>query len=277
MEAIQPAGDSRRVRICSLIYHDVVPAGSYGASGFQSPDANIYKLTVDEFERHLNAISPFTAVPVFDALSGRTRGREAFTITFDDGGVSAIRDVALLLEKRGWAGHFFVATDYIGTPGFLTAAQIVELAARGHIVGSHSCSHPLVMSRCSREQLLSEWSRSVAILSDILGSRVTVASIPGGSYSRAVAETAARSGIRVLFTSEPTVRLHTVGSCTVLGRYSVQAATPPDKAASLVAGDWRIRTGEAAYWNFKKILKAAGGPAWLKFRRAVLASRYRGQ
>lgn len=277
MEAIQPAGHGRNVKICSLIYHDVVPPGGYDTSGFQSPDADIYKLTVDEFERHLDALSAFTATSAFDALSGRSSGREAFAITFDDGGASAIDRIARLLESRGWVGHFFVATDYIGTPGFLTPAQIVELAARGHVIGSHSCSHPLVMSRCSRAQLLSEWSRSVTALSGILGSRVTIASIPGGSYSRAVAEAAAECGIRVLFTSEPTVHTHTVEGCTVLGRYSVQAATPAAKAAALVSGDWRVRSGEAAYWNFKKILKAAGGSAWLKFRRAVLASRSRGQ
>ena len=44
------------MRIISLLYHDVVPTGAFGASGFCSPDANIYKLTAPEFAKHLASI-----------------------------------------------------------------------------------------------------------------------------------------------------------------------------------------------------------------------------
>src|SRR5262245_47304812 len=53
--------------------------------------------------------------------------------------------------------------------------------------------------------------KSRELLRDILGESVTVASVPGGYYGRAVAETAAEAGIRVLFNSEPTTRTQTVG------------------------------------------------------------------
>ena len=41
----------------ALLYHDVVPAGDYSLSGFQSADANIYKLDCDEFKNHLREIA----------------------------------------------------------------------------------------------------------------------------------------------------------------------------------------------------------------------------
>jgi len=77
----------------------------------------------------------------------------------------------------------------------LPAEQIRDLHQRGHIIGSHSCSHPKRMSFCSRAELLQEWGRSCEILAGILGAPVTVASVPGGFYSRAVAEAAAEAGI----------------------------------------------------------------------------------
>src|SRR5205823_4330182 len=92
-------------------------------------------------------------------------------ITFDDGGRSAMA-AADMLEARGRIGHFFITTNYIGTRGFLTEEQIRELAARGHVLGSHSCSHPLRMGHCSWPQLLNEWTRSRSILSGVIGVEV---------------------------------------------------------------------------------------------------------
>src|SRR5262249_51253399 len=144
-----------------------------------------------------------------------------FFITFDDGGVSAYDEVATLLDKRRWPGHFLITTDCIGRAGFLSKEQIRGLRKRGHVIGSHSCSHPSRMSECSWQQLIVEWHSSVAILSDILGEAVVVASVPGGYYSRAVAEAAARAGVRALFTSEPVIRHQQVDGCYVLGRYTL--------------------------------------------------------
>jgi peptidoglycan/xylan/chitin deacetylase (PgdA/CDA1 family) len=164
-----------------------------------------------------------------------------------------------LLEVRGWRGHFLVPTDFIGKASFLSAEQIRLLHSRGHVIGSHSCSHPRHMAHCSWDQLVSEWSRSCAILSEILGEPLTVASVPNGSYSRRVAEAAALAGIRVLFNSEPTTRARQVHDCFVVGRYSIDARTSAASAVHLVSGrPWR-RLHQAVAWNLKKVVKALGG------------------
>jgi peptidoglycan/xylan/chitin deacetylase (PgdA/CDA1 family) len=255
----------------ALLYHDVVPEGAYDTSGFVSPDANIYKFPVSEFERHLDAIAarhPETAVRVESALIQP----DCLILTFDDGGASAL-PTADILERRGHAGHFFITTGYIGTPGFLARGQIAELARRGHVIGSHSCSHPALMARLPASEIEREWRQSIDTLSGIVGSEVTAASVPGGSYRRAVAAAAARAGIRMLFTSEPTSAIYRVDGCAVLGRYSIQRGTSSELAAALAAGDPLPRYRQAVYWNFKKVLKWAGGTAWIAFRRAVLAKR----
>ena len=133
----------------ALMYHDVVAADARDASGFPGRDAARYKVTPELFAAHVDVIRESMA-------SAHPTAQRFFT--FDDGGVSALV-AADLLEARGFTGQFFVTTNYIGTRGFLTERQIRELAHRGHIVGSHSCSHPLRMGRCPWPQLIDEWTR----------------------------------------------------------------------------------------------------------------------
>jgi peptidoglycan/xylan/chitin deacetylase (PgdA/CDA1 family) len=262
------------MRVSSLLYHDVV-ADSVDESGFSGADADAYKLSIGEFAQHLGEIRGRTggrAVSVFEVLAKRASARD-FLLTFDDGGSSGTVHVQPMLAALGWLGHFFITTDYIGRPGFLKADGIRELFRAGHVIGSHSCSHPPMISRCTREQLRREWSDSVKVLSDIVGTAVTTASIPAGFYSRAVAETAAEAGIRVLFTSEPVTSVRRSAECVLLGRYSIQHGTPAEKAAALAAGDMAATLGQAVLWNVKKPLKTIGGRYWLWFRKAVFARR----
>lgn len=257
----------------ALLYHDIVPAGQYAVSGFGGADADIYKLHTEEFKDHLQEIAraaPHAPVRVLDLPQARD---PCFLLTFDDGGVSAILHTAVLLEQFGWQGHFFITTDRIGEPGFLDESQILALRRRGHVIGSHSCTHPPRMSRCTREQLHHEWRESVQRLTQILGEPVTTASVPGGYFSRTVAESAAAAGLRVLFTSEPVTSSHVVEGCTVLGRFSVQRGVSPQWVGSVVSGHLFPRFQRYVFWNGKKLLKAAGGEAWLEMRRRILARR----
>jgi peptidoglycan/xylan/chitin deacetylase (PgdA/CDA1 family) len=260
----------------TLLYHDVVPAGHPEASGFQSPDADIYKFSVEEFDRHLATIAASVRAPLAtmaSSLALRGSGRPVL-MTFDDGGASALH-IADALEKRGWRGHFFITTGSIGTAGFLDATGLRDLRRRGHLVGSHSESHPARMSACTRAQLDREWADSIGRLTDILGERIDVASVPGGYYSRAVAASAARAGIRVLFNSEPVTRLHDVDGCLVVGRFGVQQGVPASWAAAVARGDRAPRLQRWVFWNGKKLLKRLGGERWLRVRRRLIAARAR--
>ena len=125
-------------------------------------------------------------------------------LTFDDGGKSNMR-VADELEKRGWRGYFFITTDVIGSPRFVSADDVRDLHRRGHVVGSHSHTHPAVFRRLTEEEMLREWRTSCETLSAILQEPITTASVPGGDMNPMTADTAAQAGIKYLFTSEPTV------------------------------------------------------------------------
>ncbi len=256
------------MKAITLLYHDVIDPARSRASGFTSADAEIYKLSPADFEKHLEAIAAggnppvHTVTEILNANSAST----PVLLTFDDGGASALA-TADMLDRRGWKGHFFITTDRIGTPGFVDRAAVRDLHARGHVVGSHSCSHPPRISHLDDIQLNREWSESVQVLEDILGEKVETASVPGGFYSERVANFARRSGIRVLFNSEPSARVQRNGEFVVLGRFGLQRDSPPERARSFASGDAALLAREAAFWNAKKILKRAGGEQWLAFRR----------
>lgn len=243
---------------CALMYHDVVAAGAEDTSGFPGRDAALYKVTPSLFDSHLDAIG-----------RAHNAGAPVPLFTFDDGGASAMW-VADRLERRNLRGYFLVTANYVNTPGFLEAAEIRALHARGHFVGSHSCTHPLRMAHCSRRRLLEEWRVSHARLSDLVSAPIGAASIPGGDYSRAVAEAAAEAGFTLLFTSEPTRTTRQIGSLTIQGRFTIQRWTSAQTAAALASGAWLAAARQAVAWNAKKITKRIGGRGYLHIRQLLL-------
>jgi peptidoglycan/xylan/chitin deacetylase (PgdA/CDA1 family) len=249
------------------MYHDVV--GDFpDVSGFPGPMAASYKLSVQRFDDHLQALAR-TRHPHLHSvmrLADHTTNEMPFLFTFDDGGKSAYTHAAERLERFGWRGHFFVTTDYIDKSEFLSREEIRDLARRGHVIGSHSKTHPTRMSSCSREELLHEWRESTVVLSQVIGEPIRVASVPGGYFSRLVAETAAAAGIQTLFTSEPTTRVRLIDGCRVIGRYTMQRGTPPTTAAALADGQLAPRVRQALLWNMKKVGKAVGGKLYLGLR-----------
>ena len=262
-------------RAISLLYHDVISGNNPDDSGFAGTDAAEYKLSRDEFSIHLQAVETALQTPVITVrdLDTAATGAAPVLLTFDDGGSSAWEHIAPMLEAHGWRGCFFITTDYIDQPAFLSRDQIRDLHARGHVIGSHSCSHPLKISDCSREVLLDEWQRSLQVLEEILGEPVTIASIPGGFYARKIVETAYDAGVRTLFTSEPVQKIVQIGGCTVIGRFSVKRGDPPTLPAEFVQGRRLRRFRQYAYWNTKKLAKALTGPIYPWIRSTWLARK----
>ena len=219
-------------------------------SGFQSPGADRYKLSVDQFEAHLANLASLASPAL------------PFSLTFDDGGESYYTQIADRLDRLGWSAHCFVPTDFIDRRGFLTRHQIRDLEARGHYIGAHSASHPARISGCSADVLRNEWTESVNVLQDILGRDVRLASVPGGYYSRAVAEAAAEAGVRTLFTSEPVTHHRVVGPCTIAGRFAIRRFNAPSLCARLVRTTPWTRWAMWTDWNVKALCKPILGPSY---------------
>jgi hypothetical protein len=119
--------------------------------------------------------------------------------------------------------------------------------------------------------LKKEWANSVKKLEDILGEPVEVASVPGGFYSRRVAEEAFAAGVRTMFTSEPTTKCKTVNGLSVRGRYGIRRGTSPEVAAGLAMGDWQPCFKQLVQWKAKGIVKTLGGRQYAKLRDMLLS------
>lgn len=263
------------MKAITLLYHDIVENGKLDSSGFPGAISAKYKLEIDEFENHLRAIAAVIKVQpssVLNLLEDAKMGTPLF-LAFDDGGLSTYTHIAGMLEDYGWRGHFFIIANYIGKATFLSSDHIRELKNRGHIIGSHSFSHPTRMAHCSWQELIEEWRKSIEILSVILGEQVKVASVPGGYFSKMVAKAASNMGIEILFNSEPTARCYYVDKCLVLGRYSITRDVPPDVAAGFASSRLSPRFKQYLYWNIKKVAKFFVGELYLKVRKYYLSKK----
>lgn len=150
----------------ALIYHDVIQTAERDSSGFQGSGPDRYKLPPELFASHLGAIAATGRTP---ALVGRgsTSRADDVILTFDDGGSSAVTHIGPALERRGWLGHFFVPTAYIGHPGFADAEGLRHLCAAGHVIGGHSHSHA-ILTRLTDAEVDTEWRTCKAVLEETL-------------------------------------------------------------------------------------------------------------
>jgi peptidoglycan/xylan/chitin deacetylase (PgdA/CDA1 family) len=234
--------------------HDVLPDGRpLDESGFTGPGPDRYKIRQ----------------PLLEAIARRARAAGT-VLTFDDGGRSALDVVAPVLAEHGLRGEFFVPTARLGTPGFLDRKGVGELAAAGHVIGSHSHTHPEVMTVLSDEEILAEWRTSVRVLEDATGQPVEHASVPNGFTNRAVLAAAQESGIRTLYTSTPTRRRRTYGAMDVVGRFAVLAVDSPSWAVALASGALLPRLKQQARWNTLALSKKLLGARYPAVRSKIL-------
>jgi peptidoglycan/xylan/chitin deacetylase (PgdA/CDA1 family) len=258
------------LKAIALAYHDVFEGESFEDEGARHHAAH-YALSRAEFRKHLESIRPRPAGSEVATIGGirEWQNQTPVFLTFDDGALGSLTCAADELEKKNWRGHFFIISSWIGQAGFMDARQIRELAGRGHVIGSHSCSHPERMANLAWNDLVGEWKESCAVIGDVLGEKVKVASVPNGYYSRAVAESAAEAGIEILFNSEPTQATTLVDGCLVIGRYSILGGDTPALTRRLTSERWP-RWRQKLLWDAKKAAKIAGGPAYLALRTMLL-------
>ncbi len=161
-----------------LLYHGI-DSGERWERPMDAIDRE-YVLARSRFEEHV------------EYLAAR-RGKMDVVVSFDDGDLSGYTTAAPILEVNGLRGEFFVVSDWIGRPGFMSAEQLRELAARGHGIHSHSRTHPR-LSALTTSEIEDELGGSKATLEAMLQAPVTQFSIPGGAYDKRVVEVARRVG-----------------------------------------------------------------------------------
>ena len=99
-------------------------------------------------------------------------------LTFDDGTVDHAR-AAELMAEQGIRGVFFVSTERLDTPGYLSRSEVVALHEAGHVIGAHAHRHRPLATLADTE-VDEEVQRSTELLADIVGAPVDVFAPPGG-------------------------------------------------------------------------------------------------
>lgn len=237
----------------ALMFHDVL-SDSCTKSGFQKPGARQYLLNSDKFKSIIESALQTTSNVLF---------------TFDDGGVSFIQVIAPILEHFNQKGIFFITTSRIGTPGFLSEKQIVDLSNRGHIIASHSHTHPLDISKLSYDVIVDEWTKSKNRLERITGIPITYASVPGGAVSKKVIKAMIQSGYSEIYTSKPTDRSYSVADVNVIGRYSITNSSTPLYVEKLLS-DKKLRKLLIVKYNVLRICKKCLGSHYNILKQYIL-------
>lgn len=237
-----------------LMYHDVVN-DLCPKSGRQIEGALQYTISDMTFEAHVKQTI-----------------KDDIVYTFDDGGCSFISPTADILERYNKKAIYFIATSYLNTPFFLTKEEVKELDNRGHIIASHSHTHPRIISELSYDEIVKEWKQSKNLLEGIVGHEVTVASVPGGAVSKDVIKAAAEAGYKTLYTSEPTSEVRTEYGIEVIGRYTISKDTTIEVLDKIVH-DSKYREG--LHKRYKRLLLAKKllGSNYNRLKQLVLKLR----
>jgi peptidoglycan/xylan/chitin deacetylase (PgdA/CDA1 family) len=225
------AGVPSSPRVASFGYHEVTDDPR--TTGFQRSGALPFTLTPRAFELQLDMIAAGPLVPTLVTGVDLDRPGDHLLLTFDDGGKSAVH-AANELSRRGWRGHFFVTTGRVGTRTFLDWEEIRHLRNCGHLVGSHSHTHPNIFRELAPQAMREEWRRSSDLLGERLGEPCVAASVPGGEVSPTVMRIAAEEGLQFLFTVEPQLHPQRVGGCWILGRHLIKNRMTPAQVGELV-------------------------------------------
>lgn len=235
-----------------LMYHDIVTECDK-SSGFQNDSAFQYKVLDSNFEKQVEQFEHHSNV----------------VFTFDDGGVSFIEKAAPVLERYGKKGIFFISTKHIGMPGFLDNQQIKDLERRGHLIGSHSHSHPQNMAELSDVEIMEEWSTSSKILENILGHKIEIASIPNGYKSKKVIHSAWLAGYRVLYTSDPTTLEKGEEGIRLKGRYVVHRDMSTNNVSKIVSSNFE-RNVLYLKWSILELIKAILGKNYSAVKSIII-------
>ena len=234
-------------RVVVLNYHRVVPDGA---------ESKFYDLAESAFDEQMRILAERSAA-VDDGAIRLADGLTAY-VTIDDGTDDHYR-AARILSDLGLTGVFFVVTGKLDVPGRLTTAQVKQMAAAGHRIGSHTVTHAC-LPEATDDELTTELVESKRDLEDMLGTTIDWLAPPGGLIDDRVIAAATDAGYRVIRTME-------WGYATqpLTGRIPTLPVLP----AYDRAGFNRLIDGRAPLWRYHLktgFKKAVGEDRYVKVR-----------
>jgi peptidoglycan/xylan/chitin deacetylase (PgdA/CDA1 family) len=227
MEArgLTPAAGWSRLRLPGapvLLYHAV-----------EDGPGDRYTVPRAALAAHLDRIlaGGYDVVSLSDLHGRRLGSPRAVVVTFDDGRASDHAQAFPLLEERGLAAEFFVNPATVGGPGFVTWAQLREMAAGGQSIQSHAYDHrPLTL--LGARELRRQVGDSRRAIEDGVGRPVRFLAVPYGDVNPRVVDAALECGYRAVCTSWPWPAR---GGGRTVNRIAVHAGASAETVARMIA------------------------------------------
>ena len=190
--------EKRTAKVPILVYHHLNQSISEGSS------SALRRLTVtaEVFAQQMQYLQDngYHVITFSDLADYFEKGKELPTlpviISFDDGWETQFEYALPSLEKYHYAATFFVVTDYIGRPGFISWPQLQTLLTEGMRIGSHSRSHPRLTKIKDSAKLWDQIYNSKTILETQLEASVEEFAYPYGSYNAKATAAVKQAGYR---------------------------------------------------------------------------------
>ena len=226
------------------MYHEVYrPEERSQFEGLTNP---AYNTEIGTFTKQMTWLSEnkFKTLTIGELLAEdpMDEGRRAICLTFDDGWAGNYRNAFPVLKERGLRATFFVATDLIDRPLYMTWDQLREMNTAGMSIQSHTVTHRPLSSLNGEDQFW-ELDSSKRVIEKETCAEVTHLSLPHGDKPGKLWGAAREIGYRSVCTSE--VGFHKGGSQgPFLKRISIGNGLP-ERAFRLIAGSqsraiWKI-------------------------------------
>jgi peptidoglycan/xylan/chitin deacetylase (PgdA/CDA1 family) len=177
-----------------LAYHQI------RARTNQSTEATRLTVTPRNFARQMQCLAAngYHSISLTELTAYLREGRplpaRPVVLTFDDAWREQYDEALPVLRKSGFTATFFVVTDYVGHPGFMSWEQLRRLARAGMSIGSHSHSHADLVQVTDDNLLRDELVLSKAIIERKTGRKAEVFAYPYGSYDDRTIAAVERAG-----------------------------------------------------------------------------------
>ncbi len=176
----------------------VVPILLYHRIDVSATDSQYY-VSPDKFEQQMKLLQDWRYTTITTELlvkvitDGADLPLRPIIITFDDGHLNNYTTAFPIMQKYGFTGVVYIIGEYMGTPGYMNAAQIKEMAKAGWEVGSHTMTHPNLTALDWQQQKY-EIIESRGFLETKLGIPVLTFAYPFGEYDSGVTNLAYSAG-----------------------------------------------------------------------------------
>jgi peptidoglycan/xylan/chitin deacetylase (PgdA/CDA1 family) len=185
------------------MYHEIYsPEDRDRLRGLTNPD---YNTEVNVFRKQMaylvaKKIKTLTIDELF--LKGSfDQGEEIICLTFDDGWRGNYLHAYPILQEYGLKATFFIATDLVGKPFYMTWEDIKEMASSDMSIQSHTVTHQ-PLAHMGVERVLFELSESKRVIEERLEQEVKHLSLPHGSKNGRTWPIAKEIGYQSICTSD---------------------------------------------------------------------------